>query len=180
MTSNGQQQEEGGFAAMSKMYGNISVAQPHSIDNTQNKRIHVKFTRYNRMLGCATEQAQTILNRVWAKFGTASHIHYPEWSFCFLSFGSHDEAEAAMHGMNDLERFTAAALEVLKEVAAELQLEMASASNNQQKEATRQKAIKASNVANLLGRHPFNIGEVIIRASWASPSPSSRSRYSRH
>jgi hypothetical protein len=128
-----------------------------SISITQNKRIYANFMRHDMMIGCLTEQAQTILNRVWAKFGTASNIHYPEsWSYCFLSFGSHAAAEAAIDGLNDPERFATYVKQVLQQVKAQLALEIALAPT----EANRQKAITFVTVALLLLK---------IRATWADP-----------
>jgi hypothetical protein len=143
---------------------------PASIDNTQHTRIHVKFM--NRMVGCATEQARMILNRVWAKFDRASNIHYPEsWSHCFLYYGSHAAAEAAMNELNDQGRFTFHSKQVLLQVQAQLALEVIVAGSNQLLlEAASQKILTWKRCANLLGfpnsRFPF----AAVRASWASPS----------
>jgi hypothetical protein len=76
--------------------------------------IHVKFIRRATMFGCA-EYIKTLLTKVWAKFGTASHIHYHEGFSCFLSFGSRVEAEAALYGLNDPVRFKIAAREVVQQ-----------------------------------------------------------------
>ncbi|KAJ1412198.1 hypothetical protein B484DRAFT_455419, partial [Ochromonadaceae sp. CCMP2298] len=150
---------------------------PAPIDNTQNKRIHVKFM--NRMVGCATEQARMILNRVWTKFGRVVKIHYPEsWSYCFLSFGSHGEAEAAMNELNDQGRFTTTAKLVLQQVQAQLALEIISASNNQLLlEAASQKIKTFKRVANLLGFPASRFPLSAIRASWASPSSNNQNSH---
>ncbi|KAJ1381252.1 hypothetical protein B484DRAFT_460329 [Ochromonadaceae sp. CCMP2298] len=114
----------------------------------------------------AEEQVKTILNRVWAKFGRASNIHYHEsWGYCFILFGSHDEAQAAMNGLNNSERFTAAAVEVLQQASVQLFLEPG--------------AGPTAHYFNLFGICPApRVGEVIIRASWAAPAQ--LKKYSRY
>jgi hypothetical protein len=84
---------------------------------TDYKRIQINFIRRRRapMFGCA-EYVKTLLTKVWAKFGTASHLYHEGFSYCFLSFGSRVEAEAAMNGLNDATFFKLTAGKVLEQV----------------------------------------------------------------
>ncbi|KAJ1441727.1 hypothetical protein B484DRAFT_442637 [Ochromonadaceae sp. CCMP2298] len=132
-------------------------------DHTQKKCIHVKFTMPDCMLGCAAEQLETILDRVWAQFGTAK-THYPDTGCCFLTFGSHGEAQAAINALNDPARFMANAEKVLQQVGSELRPEVAAATT----QAGLQNGITFVKVVNILGFDVLPTGRVAVTATWAN------------
>eukprot|EP00601_Ochromonadales_sp_CCMP2298_P017661 CAMPEP_0173224326 /NCGR_PEP_ID=MMETSP1142-20121109/4279_1 /TAXON_ID=483371 /ORGANISM="non described non described, Strain CCMP2298" /LENGTH=178 /DNA_ID=CAMNT_0014152585 /DNA_START=89 /DNA_END=623 /DNA_ORIENTATION=- len=117
------------------------------------------------MLGRTKEEVETILNLVWAQFGSPASIFYdPAGSYCFLSFSSHEEAEIVKNGLNDQVRFIRAAVEVLQASTDEL-LPLV---RSQSRRTTSQKTRAFSSLIHLLGINPaVSEGEVILRATWA-------------
>jgi hypothetical protein len=128
----------------------LPASRRNSIDNTQNRRIRVGFSRQNMMLGYTKQDVETILNRVWAQFGSPSAISYhPGGGYCFLTFGSHQEANEAMNRLKDQVNFVATAEAQLLNASGELEQ-----SQQTQRSTKSQKSRAVSQLVHLLGINP--------------------------
>ena len=81
------------------------------IKNATNKRIHIYFTHGGifcmRNIGLKRD-VETILANVWGHFGTVTDNYYhAEFSYGFVTFSTHEQAQAAIDGMTDSVRFRA-------------------------------------------------------------------------
>ena len=85
-----------------------------AVDPT-NKRIHIYFkhggiiSHFVPYSGTTKSDIETFLKDVWSQFGTVVDTYYHcEFSFGFVTFQSHDQAAAAIEGINDPNRIQAA------------------------------------------------------------------------
>ena len=79
--------------------------------NAANKKLHIQLNHCGIMCLLPGEDAmiKQILDCVWKQFGTVTNVFYhTQYSYCFLSFATHDQAESAMIGLNDQHRLQAA------------------------------------------------------------------------
>jgi hypothetical protein len=121
-------------------------------DNPTNVRLHIQFFHS----GCfifPPEQANAykeVLNAIWKKFGMLTDTYYHnEFSYCFVSFSTHAQAEAALTGINNSTNLRS----ILKTFD----------------NAQARPAIEALFVRN---PNPCSEGEELACASWAAPRPS--------
>lgn len=77
-----------------------------SHNTAENQRVHIYFNHqgYHPFppFGPGKQQVDRVLASIWSAFGlfTASFYH-AEYSFCFLTFSTHAEAEAAIRELQD-------------------------------------------------------------------------------
>ena len=135
--------------------GDLAVPQR---DNSTNTRLHIQF--FHGGMFFAHDMYKAILEKVWKNFSgvLSSDIHYhKEFSYCFLPFRTHAEAEAALAGLNDASR--------MQRIINSLTAAMDTATN--MNETAKDIAKGAMNSLFVKDRGSVNV----IRASWASPRP---------
>ena len=99
--------------AFSRHLAGILAPKPTPAPDPNRKRLHIST---GMQLGGEMTTAihglpavKRMVSPVWSAFGKVTDDFYPEnLSYCFLSFGSHAEAAAAMEGINNPERLRAA------------------------------------------------------------------------
>ena len=87
-------------------FGGINFSPP-PVDNSKNKKLHVKFTRGGSFFPIVTEaEAQRYLAFFWNSFGTVVEAIYPSdhYGYCFVRYATHEQAQAAYDGMTNSER----------------------------------------------------------------------------
>eukprot|EP00980_Cylindrotheca_fusiformis_P000130 scaffold24_cov128-Cylindrotheca_fusiformis.AAC.3 len=91
--------------------------------NSSNKRLHIKLcplqtdiTRYMiRKWWGGRQTVENTLGRLWTTFGSPSDTFYSDdFSFCFVSFSTHEEAAAAKEKLNDKAQLYALAIAIVK------------------------------------------------------------------
>ena len=131
-------------------------------DNSTNTRLHIQFFHSGLVFTVAGDMYKTILEKVWKHFGgvISSDIHYhKEFSYCFVPFRTHAEAEAALAGLNDAPRMQ----RIIDSLIATLDRQPTTTMN----ETAKSLAKGAVNSLFVKNRGSENV----IRASWASPRP---------
>ena len=143
------------FAGLS---ARASEPTPDPIDSNR-KRLHIHIQ--NGQMTVAVHgftEVRRVVRLVWSVFGQVTDHYYPEnLSYCFLSFGSHAEAAAAMEGINDPERLRAA-------VESAIHSQMSAAARDHAKGIT--ESIFSITTASRGGSR--------VRASWAAPRSNTR------
>jgi hypothetical protein len=152
------------FAGLKLSGGGGLTATPVE-DNSDNKRLHIKFhdpdlfllpiqIRAYRMKDVFQEK---ILASVWNSFGTVTDTFYHErYEYCFLSFQTHDMASEALRNLNIGDRVREAIDRVI----------------NAQPEAKAKKLVK--DLTAMLFKKKR---DSLVRASWARPRMETRRDY---
>ena len=93
-------------------------------DDPEKTQLHLYFNHSGILCGpgfaIKNEDLIYVLNKVWSKFGTVTHVFYhKEYTYAFVTYWSHAEAKAALHCMRDHSFFRM----VIAEVKADLNVE---------------------------------------------------------
>ena len=83
--------------------GGLRLLNPNH-DSPDNKRLHVYFNHSGLVFLLPTQKrpVQQLLKAVWSHFGTVTDAYYhDEFSFGFVSYANHDQAELALSGMKN-------------------------------------------------------------------------------
>mmetsp|Transcript_13990 Transcript_13990/g.25250 ORF Transcript_13990/g.25250 Transcript_13990/m.25250 type:complete len:177 (+) Transcript_13990:291-821(+) len=84
-------------------FGNHSLAAPNH-DSPDNKSLHIYFNHQGLVFFSPLQKrpVEKLLETVWSHFGTVTDTYYHnEFSFGFVTYANHDQAELALSGLKD-------------------------------------------------------------------------------